>query len=153
MQARELPTASVARVAAFAERHEGLVLERKPFSVGLHYRQRPDLQSAVIETLEDVCKDLGNGARLMHGKMVVELLPVGADKGSAIRAFMQCAPFAGRMPVFAGDDVTDEHGFEVVNELGGMSVRVGNSDRSAARWQLRNVGDLRTWLQSALDLL
>jgi trehalose 6-phosphate phosphatase len=64
---------------------------------------------------------------------------------------MNTVPFAGRLPVFAGDDVTDEHGFDVINELGGVSVRIGDAAGSAAKWQLRDVADLRSWLQAAVD--
>jgi trehalose 6-phosphate phosphatase len=101
--------------------------------------------------MEKIHAELDNDARLMRGKMVVEILPAVASKGSAIRSFMQTVPFEGRLPVFAGDDVTDEYGFDVVNELGGMSIRIGDAAGSAAKWQLRNVADLRAWLQSAVD--
>jgi len=153
MQARKIPARSVDRIMAFAERHQGLMVERKPFSIGIHYRNRPELEDAVIDAMEKIHAELDNGFRLMRGKMVVEILPEGADKGSAIRAFMSAFPFKGRLPVFVGDDVTDEHGFAVINQLGGMSIRVGNCAGSAAKWRLENVADLRTWLQSALDLL
>jgi trehalose 6-phosphate phosphatase len=153
LQARKIPARSVDRIMAFAERHRGLMVERKPFSIGIHYRNRPELEDAVIDAMEKIHAELDNGFRLMRGKMVVEILPEEADKGSAIRAFMSASPFKGRLPVFVGDDVTDEHGFAVINELGGMSIRVGNSAGSAAKWRLENVADLRTWLQSALDLL
>ena len=73
---------------------------------------------------------------------LAEELGPPADPGS---------PFAGRRPVFIGDDVTDEYGFAVVNELGGMSIRVGSADGSAAEWQLKNVAELRGWLESAAD--
>jgi trehalose 6-phosphate phosphatase len=149
--ATEVPPGSLARITAFAAQHPGLLVERKPFSVGLHYRARPELEDIVLEAMEKIHAELDNDARLMRGKMVVEILPAVASKGSAIRSFMQTVPFEGRLPVFAGDDVTDEYGFEVVNELGGMSIRIGDAAGSAAKWQLRNVADLRAWLQSAVD--
>jgi trehalose 6-phosphate phosphatase len=83
--------------------------------------------------------------------MMVELLPSAAGKGGAIRAFMQRRPFLGRRPVFVGDDVTDEHGFAAVNELGGMSIRVGDIPETSAQWRLRNVSELRAWLLRAID--
>ena len=142
---------SVGRVVEFAERNPGLTVEQKPFSVGIHYRARPELESAVVEAMERINAELENDSLLMRGKMVVELVPAVANKGSAIRSFMETAPFAGRRPVFIGDDVTDEYGFAVVNELSGLSIRVGSTAGSAAEWQLRNVAELRAWLQSAAD--
>lgn len=150
-RASAAPKDSVRLVKEFAERHPGLVVEQKPFSIGVHYRARPDLEGAVLDAMEKINAELDNGVRLMRGKMVVELLPSAADKGRAICSFMQARPFEGRLPVFIGDDVTDESGFAVVNEIGGMSIRVGDATGSGARWQLRNVADLRGWLQAAAD--
>jgi len=83
------------------------------------------------------------------GKMVAELKPSGYDKGSAIGEFMREPPFAGRVPLFIGDDATDEHGFEVVNRLGGHSVKVGEGP-SAARWRLAAPAAVRAWLTEGL---
>ncbi len=77
--------------------------------------------------------------------MVVELKPSGRDKGSAIEEFMREPPFAGRTPVFLGDDQTDEYGFGVVNRLGGQSVKVGPGS-SGARWRIVDALAVRAWL-------
>jgi trehalose 6-phosphate phosphatase len=84
------------------------------------------------------------------GKMVVELKPAGCDKGKAIEQFMREPPYAGRIPVFLGDDVTDEYGFRVINRLGGHSVKVGEGS-SNARWRLENPAAARAWLAAWLD--
>jgi trehalose 6-phosphate phosphatase len=107
----------------------------------------------VLETLQRIHEDMDNDFRLLRGKMVVEVTPAAANKGSAIRTFMAMPPFAGRKPVFVGDDVTDEDGFVVVNELGGISVRIGNSPDSAARWHFSSTAELREWLHGSLYLL
>jgi trehalose 6-phosphate phosphatase len=146
-----VPDAALEAVAELAGRHPGLLMERQSYSVGVHYRARPELAREVIEGLEHIVAGLGDGFRLQHGKMMVELLPVAAGKGRAIRAFMQRSPFRGRRPVFVGDDVTDEHGFAAVNELGGLSVRVGDLPATSAQWRLGNVTELRAWLLKAID--
>ena len=146
-----VPDAVLQEIAEFTERHPGLVMERKSFSVGVHYRARPELAREVAERLENIVAGLNNGFRLQHGKMMVELLPAAAGKGGAIRAFMQRRPFRGRRPIFVGDDLTDEHGFAAVNELGGLSVRVGDVPATSAQWRLGNVSELRAWLLKAID--
>ena len=57
--------------------------------------------------------------------MLLEVRPEGRDKGAAIDDFMAESPFAGRVPVFVGDDLTDEHGFATVERLGGWTIKVG----------------------------
>jgi trehalose 6-phosphate phosphatase len=148
-----IPVRKAERIAAFVGEHPGLVLERKPFSIGVHFRARPDLAEEVRDTLEKVTAELDGEFKLQHGKMVVELLPLAADKGRAIHAFLAMPPFRGRRPVFVGDDVTDEQGFAVVNELGGLSVRVGHTGETAAKCRLENVSELRVWLRSAVSLV
>ena len=66
--------------------------------------------------------------------------------------FMSEPPFCGRIPVFLGDDLTDEHGFSAVNALGGHSVKVGPG-RSAARWRLPDVHAVRSWLEQCAKTL
>ena len=79
---------------------------------------------------------------------MLELRPAGDDKGTAIRRFMARAPFAGRMPVFVGDDLTDEAGFEVVNALGGISVLVGDRAGTQATYRLADPAAVLAWLDS-----
>jgi trehalose 6-phosphate phosphatase len=81
--------------------------------------------------------------------MVFEIKPNSMDKGGAIRLFMSEAPFAGRTPVFVGDDLTDEAAFQVVNELDGVSVKV-HAGATAARWRLDGIAEVLGWLESAV---
>jgi trehalose 6-phosphate phosphatase len=84
---------------------------------------------------------------LRDGKCVLELTPRGYSKRSAIEGFMREPPFAGRTPVFIGDDVTDEDGFEAVNALGGYSVRVGDMAATAAKFRFSSVSTVISWLR------
>lgn len=102
----------------------------------LHYRRAPQQQSAVLELAQRIVQRYPLLA-LQLGKCVVEIKPRGVNKGEAITAFMQEAPFAGREPVFVGDDLTDEAGFSVVNQLQGMSVKVGAGKlRRTGGWRM-----------------
>ncbi|MBX3646365.1 MAG: trehalose-phosphatase [Rhodocyclaceae bacterium] len=133
---------------AFAD-VEGLLLEDKGLSLAVHFRQQPALEGQVAETLRRLVAGAGDAIKLQPGKCVLEVKPAGRDKGTAITDFMAEPPFAGRRPVFVGDDVTDEYGFRVVNDLGGDSVKVGEGN-SAARWRLENVQAVRAWLADIL---
>jgi trehalose 6-phosphate phosphatase len=81
------------------------------------------------------------------GKMVVEFQPRGADKGRAIAVFLAEPPFAGRRPVFVGDDTTDEDGFAEIRRRGGIAIRAGSFDRATdANYRLPSVESVLAWL-------
>jgi trehalose 6-phosphate phosphatase len=128
----------------FAAVRPGLLVERKSKSVALHYRLAPALGPACRAAVEAALAT-APGFALLDGKRVYEIRSPLADKGHAIAAFMAEAPFAGRRPVFAGDDATDEEGFELVNRQGGFSIKIGPG-ASAASYRLESPSDLRAWL-------
>ena len=129
---------------AFAAARPGILVERKSISVGLHYRGAP----ASAQAAEALATALAAEHDLMvqRGKMLFEVRPGGADKGSAVRRLMQRAPFASGAPVFFGDDVTDEEGFDVATELGGHGVLVGPLRETMARFSLEQVAAVRHYL-------
>lgn len=129
-----------------AQRHAGLLVEDKRFALALHYRKAPHLEETVVKAMEEVAARLAGELELQHGKMVVELRPAGATKAEAVGAFLAEAPFAGRLAVFIGDDLTDEPAFELVNRLDGLSVVVGATQPSAARARLADVTAVHDWL-------
>ncbi len=135
------------RLRSFCADRPGALMEEKHSSVTLHYRGAPDVASEALAVMENIAAQLGSRYRLLRGKMVLELKPESIDKGRAIAAVMEEAPFAGRRPVMVGDDRTDEDGFLVVNARGGVSVHVGTSlADSAARYLLTSPAAVRAWL-------
>jgi len=140
---------AAARLGTFAAGHQGLLLEDKGHSIALHYRRAPRLEAAVKEQMAAAASELGEGFEVQGGKLVFELKPGGRDKGMVIEEYMAEAPFKGRTPVFAGDDLTDEYGFGVVNRLGGHSIKVGRG-QSVARWRIEDAGAVRAWLAAWL---
>jgi len=143
--------AARAHLATFAGRHPGVLLEDKGLTLALHYRNAPAQQGAAAATAEAAVAASHGALVLLQGKMVLELKPPGCDKGQAIAAFMGEAPFAGRRPVFAGDDVTDEAGFKVVNRQGGVTIRIGaDAVPTAARHSQPDVSAMQSWLEGLL---
>ena len=114
-------------LARFATRHPGLLLEDKGATLALHYRRAPELAAHVHRTLRTMLRTTAVSAewRLQPGKRILEIKPDGRDKGTAILEYMAEPPFAGRLPVFVGDDLTDEYGFVAATHLGGWAVKVG----------------------------
>ncbi|WP_170848964.1 trehalose-phosphatase [Paracoccus aminovorans] len=128
----------------------GVLFEDKGRAFALHYRQAPEQRDAVARIMAEALALAGTGHRLRDGKCVVELGPAGQDKGMIVRNLMGSAPFQGRYPVAAGDDLTDEAMFRAVNALGGLSVRVGPEEalaRSAASTGIETPGAFRSWLR------
>jgi trehalose 6-phosphate phosphatase len=141
--ARLRPVAAVLR--DFASRHPGVVFEDKGASVALHYRLAPELRDAAHEQALAAAALLPGQVEVQPGKMVWEVKPAGAHKGMAIDEFMRELPFRGRLPVYLGDDLTDEDAFRAVNRLGGQSIKVGAGE-TAARYRLPDPAAARAWL-------
>lgn len=127
--------------------HAGLVFENKGMTLALHYRLAPGLRALAEREMRAIAAGLGDAFELQTGKFVAEIKPSGKDKGSAIAEFIAEAPFAKRRPVFIGDDLTDEPGFDVVNRAGGHSVKVGPGI-TQARWHLFDAAAVRRWLEA-----
>ncbi|MDH2311929.1 trehalose-phosphatase [Methylobacterium brachiatum] len=124
----------VERLYAESRPLANVLIEDKGASVAVHWRLANAEDAARAEALvKDAAEALGSAYRLQLGKAVGEIVPAQATKAHAIRAFLEQPPYAGRRPVFFGDDRTDEIAFASVNEDGGIAVRVGDGDTVASR--------------------
>jgi trehalose 6-phosphate phosphatase len=124
----------VPRLAAELEQAFGaddrIIVERKPSAVAVHYRLAPERAAECFEQVSAAVA-ARSGFSIVAGKMVIEARAAGADKGAAVRGYMQDEPFAGRVPLFIGDDQTDEDGFAAAQALGGTGIKVGPGDTVA----------------------
>jgi len=142
-----------AELTELATRHRGLRFEDKGMAFALHYREAPALASFAHRTLRrHAARATPSPWALQRGKGIVELRPHGYDKGTAIAAYMEEPPFAGRVPMFVGDDVTDEAGFAAVNAMRGHAIKVGRGPTCAA-YRLPGVAAVREWLVRSIDAL
>ncbi len=139
--------AALATSRAFADEHPGTLIEDKPFGVGLHYRAAPSTGEAVTALAEELAAT--HDLHLQHGKMVVELRLAGRDKGAAVDWLMAEPARHRTVPVFVGDDVTDEAGFAAAVALGGAGVLVGPARATAATYRVDCVADVLAWLDAA----
>lgn len=139
------------RLADLALSFPGLIVERKSRAIALHYRTRPELEHVCLAAMERIAAG-ELGLNLVRGKMVIEVRPGGGDKGTAIADFLAEPPFRGRVPLFAGDDVTDEDAFRMVNALNGVTVKIGPGE-TVARHRLPDSAAFVAWLGGLADRL
>ena len=120
-----LPPALRQRLTAVATPGSGIIVEDKGYSVALHYRQALQQEPRLREHIAAARADFsGEALEVLPGKAMFEVKRPGIDKGAAVRALMTHAPFAGRRPVFIGDDVTDELVFAILPALHGIGFSV-----------------------------
>ncbi|MCG2578698.1 trehalose-phosphatase [Dechloromonas sp. XY25] len=129
----------------FIAAHPALLLEDKGLTLALHYRQAPELATEAHSLLLQLVDEADHGLMVQQGKSVLEVRPAGIDKGTTLVDYLDEPPFRGRRPVFVGDDRSDEHAFQLVNDRGGISVGVGAGTLNA-RYRLPGVRAVRAWL-------
>lgn len=135
-------------LARLSADYPGTKVENKGSVLALHYRACPQHGEALLGAARDIVAAV-EGYGVQSGKMVIEAKPAGANKGLAIRDIMKQPPFAGRVPVMAGDDVTDEDGFAAVLDLGGFAVKVGEGE-SLAAYRLESPQAVADWLEKGI---
>jgi trehalose-phosphatase len=136
---------------------DGVLIENKGLTLSIHYRLAKQQAAAkqirrlLFQALE--CENGTNKWRVTTGKKVFELRPpVEWNKGKAIEWLLEIYGTPGSLPVFAGDDLTDEDGFQVLHRVGGVSIFVGqDSGSSTADYYLESPEQLRQWLEKLLE--
>ena len=136
-------------VNTLREKWPGVRGEDKGPAFSFHYRQAPEAEPALRAALDAL--DLGAAWEVLSGHMIYEIRSRGQSKGVAMRRLMQMPTFAGRQPVFAGDDRTDLDGIRTAAELGGAGIAVAGLKAEQARWALKDPTAVRAWLKSLLD--
>jgi trehalose 6-phosphate phosphatase len=156
LQRHPVDRATVERLAGaladFARGRPGLLVEPKGMAVAIHYRAAPGEAEAVVAFAGRLVAT-APGWQALAGKMVVELKPQGMSKGVAVERFLAEPPFAGRCPVFVGDDATDEDGFAAAARHGGVAIVVGERRPTRAEFALPDPMSLRVWLFSLAEAL
>jgi trehalose 6-phosphate phosphatase len=125
-RARPLPAALKRKLIAIRDLGPGILAEDKGYSLALHYRLAPAQGDAVRAAVATICAAAAPGTvEVLPGKLVVEIKAAGINKANAVCELMDYAPFAGRNPIFIGDDITDEPVFGAISQFGGLGFSVG----------------------------
>ena len=138
-----------AKVESIIAAHTGVRVEDKGPVLAVHFRQNPSAESDLLNALELLAEGLPD-YKAQHGKMVIELKPIRANKGIALASIMQSAVFAERTPIMVGDDTTDEDAMRVATDFGGYGVKVGEGE-TCAKFRLKDPDAVWDWLRRLVD--
>lgn len=134
------------RFAAIGALDPAIIVEDKGYSLAIYYRLVPEAERAIYEAVSVIRADLPQAPfDVLPGKAVVEFKAPGISKAKAVRQLMTHPPFQGRIPVFLGDDVTDELVFEIMPDLNGLAFSVGR-EVSGLAGHFENPAAVRQWL-------
>jgi trehalose 6-phosphate phosphatase len=139
------------RFIAISQLSPGIIYEDKGYSVALHYRLAPEFERAIYETVSAIRADLPQAPiDVLPGKFVCEIKHAGFTKATGVRELMTHAPFAGRNPIFIGDDVTDESVFAIMPAFRGVSFSVSRRAHGVDGF-FKAPKDVRAWLAHLLN--
>jgi trehalose 6-phosphate phosphatase len=135
---------------------KGVFIEDKGLTLSVHYRQVKEEETETVkDTVEKVIKGsaISKLFKITSGKKVYEVRPsINWDKGKAIRLLMKRYGKGGRqsglLPIYLGDDLTDEDGFRVIEKYGkGISVHIGEVNScSIASYYLKSPDEVGQFL-------
>jgi trehalose 6-phosphate phosphatase len=135
------------KIDAVAKLVPGIVVEDKEYAIAVHYRLAPQAESEIVDAVTALCAGKPS-LELLPGKYVIEVKRAGFNKGTGVRSLMQSVPFAGRRPIFIGDDATDEYAFAIMPEFDGLAYGVGDGVNGAER-RFASPSAVRRWLEQA----
>jgi trehalose 6-phosphate phosphatase len=142
----EAPAALVGEVVRIVAPEPGFRLEHKGAILAVHYRQVPTAGGWLRAALQDVILRLRLNHHIKDGRAVIEIIPNGTSKGTALVEFMRRTPYAGRVPIMIGDDRADEDAFAVAQAAGGLGLRVAGEHFRAGDEPFRHAGEVRGFI-------
>jgi trehalose 6-phosphate phosphatase len=123
----------------------GVKVEEKAHSVAVHFRLVPEREKSIYGLANALVASSPTEFEILPANLAIEIRARTATKARAVTQLMAEPPFKGRVPIYIGDDVTDEDGFVAARALGGTGVHVGRNFKgspSEVRNWLRHVGAL-----------
>jgi trehalose 6-phosphate phosphatase len=146
-KAAPLDAALTRQLAAIGQSGPGILVEDKGYSLALHYRLAPDKEQFIRSEVARICAEFPpDSIEILPGKAVIEIKRAGFSKATGVRTLMTFSPFAGRHPIFVGDDTTDECVFAIMPELDGLAISVGRKAPGVTGY-FDTPGSVRAWLE------
>jgi trehalose 6-phosphate phosphatase len=132
------------RLAAKIAPDDPILLEDKASALVLHFRARPEQQERAERLAGEAVGGLAD-LDALPGHAIYEIRERGVSKADGLALFAGVPAFVGRIPIFIGDDRTDEDGFRAAAETRGFGVKVGPGETEAA-YRLPDVAAVHRWL-------
>ena len=148
---QSVPAALLEAVMGVALMAPGALVEPKGVGIAVHYRNVPDARPLLVQELSSVLARFEKFA-LHPGRRVLEIIPHGYSKGTALAWLMQLAPFEGRRPIMIGDDAGDQPAFAAAGKYGGLGLKVAGEHFSPVESDFQSVPHVRWWLASVAGL-
>ncbi len=145
-QSEPIPFSLRVKIAEIAGSIPGVQVEDKGQTIAVHYRRAPHVSPILKPRMMNLVASSGMELELIHGRKVFEVRDARVSKGTAVRDFMRMPPFLGRLPVFIGDDITDEDGFAAVESMGGTALPVGRIHKPRRETAFEGPKEVRAWL-------
>jgi trehalose 6-phosphate phosphatase len=131
----------------------GILVEQKGCGIAVHYRNAPLARQALESEMAAIVAASSYELVLREGRKVLEAVPRGYSKGTALTALASRPPFKGRRPVMVGDDVGDESAFLAAERLGGLALRVAGEHFDSRAADFDGVHSVRAWLKALASRL
>jgi alpha,alpha-trehalase len=135
------------------EKIDGARLERKKFSIAVHYRNVEEKNVAQVEKAVDNVHADNPKLRKAGGKKVYELQPdIDWHKGKALLWLLEKLGLdrPDVLPFYIGDDISDEDAFDVLADCGVSIVVKGDSRASSAQYTLEDPNEVEAFLKQLI---
>lgn len=133
----------------------GVLIENKRYSLSVHYRRTPERDIGAVATAVDEIVTGDRGLRRHEGKKVFEIRPrIDWDKGKAVLWLLEALDLhpPAVVPIFIGDDVTDEDAFAALGRYG-IGIRVMAAPQAShADYRLHDTDEVQSFLDALIPI-